>query len=111
MKLAIIGSRTVGKIDFDQFITTLPDCVVSGGAKGVDTLAERWAEAKGVKTLIFKPDYDVYGRTAPLVRNRKIVEACDCLLAFWDGKSKGTKYTADYARLQGKPVQVVNLND
>jgi len=43
-----------------------------------------------------------------LVRNKLIVEECDCLIAFWDGTSRGTKYTIDYAHQLGKPIKIVN---
>ena len=57
----------------------------------------------------YLPDYDKYGKAAPLVRDRLIVDNSDCVLAFWDGKSRGTKYTLDYAREQGKPIKIVQI--
>lgn len=85
----------------------MPDTIISGGAKGADTLARQFANEHNLELIEFIPDYKKYGRTAPLLRNKLIVEACDCLLAFWDGKSKGTKATLDYAEKLGKPVTVV----
>jgi predicted Rossmann fold nucleotide-binding protein DprA/Smf involved in DNA uptake len=108
MKLAIVGSRSIGKIDIDGYIDFRPDCIVSGGAKGVDSLAEKWAKERGIKTLIFLPDYAGFGKGAPLRRNHAIVENADMILAFWDGKSKGTRYTIDLARKMGKKVKIVN---
>jgi hypothetical protein len=100
MKVAVIGSRSfqdkkllemeLSKIDITELI--------SGGAKGADNLAENYAEANNIPVKIFLPDYDRFGRGAPLKRNHHIVDAADQLIAFWDEKSKGTKYTIDLAR-------------
>ena len=109
MKLAIIGSRTCPPIDIEQHLKYIPDTIVSGGAKGVDTYAKEFAEKHNLKLMEFLPDYKKYGRSAPLVRNKLIVDECDCVLAFWDGKSRGSKFTIDYAKYQGKPVKVVNF--
>jgi len=46
---------------------------------------------------------------APLERNKLIVEECDCVLAFWDGKSRGTKFTLDYATEKKKPIKIVQI--
>ena len=71
-------------------------------------MAETWARRKGVETLIFHPDHKKY-RHPYHHRNRLIVEACEELIAFWDGKSTGTKYTIGYARRMGKKVTVVRF--
>jgi len=107
MKLAIIGSRNCPPIDIEKHIKEMPDTIISGGAKGADTLARQFANEHNLELIEFIPDYKKYGKNAPLVRNKLIVEACDSLLAFWDGKSKGTKATLDYAEKLGKPVTVV----
>ena len=107
MKLAIIGSRTCPAVDIEAQLKSIPDTIVSGGAVGADTWAREFARKRGLKLIEFFPDYDKYGRRAPLERNKLIVEECDCLLAFWDGKSRGTKFTLDYARERNKPVKVV----
>lgn len=106
MKLAIIGSRTCPAIDIEQYLKYIPDTIVSGGVKDADTYAREFAHKHNLKLIEFLPEYDKYGRTAPLVRNKLIVE--ECLIAFWDGKSRGTKYTIDYAKQQGKPIKIVN---
>lgn len=62
-----------------------------------------------LKLIEFLPEYDKYGRGAPLVRNKLIVEECDCLIAFWDDTSRGTKYTIDYAHQLGKPIKIVDF--
>lgn len=80
--------------------------IVSGGAKGIDTCAGEYAREHGLKLTEFLPDYRRYGRAAPLVRNREIVAYADQVLAFWDGKSPGTKYVIDQCKKQKKTVTV-----
>ena len=109
MKLAIIGSRGCPKLEVERFLTRIPDTVVSGGAVGADSNARDFAKRNGLKLIEYYPDYARYGRTAPLERNKLIVDECDCLLAFWDGESRGTKFTIDYAREKNKPVKVILL--
>ena len=109
MRLAIIGSRSCPPIDIAAHLKSIPDTIVSGGAIGADTYAKEFAIANNLKLLEFLPEYDKYGKSAPLVRNRLIVENCDALIAFWDGKSRGTKYTLDYAKRLGKPVKIVEI--
>ena len=76
------------------------------GAKGIDTCAREYALSHGLKLTEFLPDYRRYGRAAPLVRNREIVAYADQVLAFWDGKSPGTKYVIDQFKKQKKTVTV-----
>ena len=110
MKLAIIGSRFVQNVNIEAELKSIPDTIVSGGAIGVDTCAQEFAKKHGLKLIIYYPDYTKYGgKTAPLKRNELIVQECDCLLAFWDGTSKGTKYTIDYAQKLGKPIKIVKV--
>ena len=111
MRIAVIGSRTVESIDFSLVGATDGDVIVSGGAKGVDSLAAEAALAGGLPVTVFVPDYEKYGRAAPHVRNRKIVENCDRLVAFWDGMSRGTASTIALARRQGKPVSVIEVRN
>ncbi|MCI7032644.1 MAG: hypothetical protein MR897_04370 [Bacteroidales bacterium] len=109
MKLAIIGSRTCPPIDIAAHLKYIPDTIVSGGAIGADTYAKEFAIKHNLKLIEFLPDYEKYGRKAPLVRNKLIVKECDCLIAFWDGKSRGTKFTLDYAERMGKPTKIVKI--
>lgn len=109
MKLAVIGSRTCPPIDIAAHLKYIPDTIVSGGAKGADTYAREFALKHNLQLIEFLPDYEQYGRTAPLIRNKLIVEECDCLIAFWDGKSRGTKYTLDLAEKMGKPTKIVMI--
>lgn len=108
MRLAVVGSR--GFNDYEYLKATLGkisddiDCIISGGARGADSLAARYSREKGIALQEYLPEYDKYGRGAPIVRNRLIVDDCDTLIAFWDGKSRGTRDSIDYARKRGKRV-------
>lgn len=109
MKIAVIGSRGIGSLALEQFLPDDVTEIISGGARGVDSLAERFARSQGIPVTVFLPDYPQYGRKAPLVRDRLIAEACDVLYAFWDGVSTGTAYTVKYARDIGKTVRLFRL--
>ncbi len=107
MKVAIIGSRSLTDIDISKFIPKDTTEIISGGAHGIDTLAEKYADKNGIPKTIIKPDYKKYGRyVAPLKRNTVIVELADVVIAFWDGKSRGTKFTVDLAKKSGKSVKI-----
>lgn len=109
MHLAIIGSRDCPAVDIEAYLDEMPDAIVSGGAKGADTYAREFAIKRGIRLIEHLPDYSKYGRAAPLVRNRLIIDDCDKVLAFWDGKSRGTKQTIDYAESKGKPIKIIRI--
>lgn len=109
MRLAIIGSRTCPMIEIESLLKYIPDTIVSGGAKGADTYARMFAQKHNLKLLEFLPQYDKFPpKLAPLERNKTIIENCDCVLALWDGQSRGTKFTIDYAVQHHKPVKIYN---
>lgn len=105
MKIAIIGSRGISA-NIEDFITVMPKEIISGGAKGIDSDASKFALSHGIKLTEIKPNYDKYGIGAPHIRNREIVSLADKIIAIWDGKSKGTESTIKYARKMGKPIEV-----
>ena len=107
MKLAIIGSRKLHVADLSEYIPEGVDEIVSGGAKGIDSDAEDYALANNIKMTVILPEYDKYGRGAPIVRNRQIVDYADSVISFWDGSSKGTKSVIDYCKKQGKEIKVI----
>ena len=109
MKLAIIGSRNLQINNIEQYITDDITEIVSGGAKGIDSCARDFALSKGIALKEFLPDYKKYGRAAPIVRNKEIVNYSDTVLAFWDGKSHGTKNVIDYCKNNNKPIRIVIL--
>ena len=106
MKTAIIGSRNITNIDLSRFIPKETTEIISGGAKGVDTLAKEYAIENGLKLTEFLPEYERYGKGAPLKRNIAIIENADIVLAFWDGKSRGTKFVIDNCCSRNIPVRV-----
>lgn len=108
-RLAIVGSRTCPPIDITPFLPFVPDTIVSGGALGADTYAREYAIKNNIPIVEFLPDYKKHGRSAPIIRNIQIVENCDFLLAFWDGTSRGTKFTTDYAEKHGVPYKIVKV--
>ena len=106
MKVAIIGSRSICGIKRTATLAEAEE-IVSGGAAGVDTCAAAYAKENGLKLTVFLPDYPRYGRAAPIVRNRQIVDYADRIIAFWDGRSKGTASVIAYAEKVGKPCEVI----
>ena len=110
MKVAVIGSRNLIVQDLKRYLPEEVTEIVSGGAKGVDTSAKEYADAQGIKLTEFLPEYGRYGRGAPLKRNISIVEYADLVLAFWDGKSRGTKFVIDECKKRNKPVRIILMN-
>ena len=109
MKVAVIGSRNLKIDDLGKYLPAETTEIVSGGAKGVDTSAREYALANSIKLTEFLPDYAKYKRGAPLKRNIQIVEYSDMVVAFWDGKSKGTKFVIDNCNKIGKKVVVFTI--
>ena len=106
MKIAVVGSRDITVSDIGKYVADV-DEIVSGGAKGVDSCAAEYAKESGKKLTVFLPQYDRYGRAAPIVRNKKIVDYADKIIVFWNGKSKGTLSVIKYAEKVGKPCEVI----
>ena len=108
MKIAVIGSRSITLVDISPYVKNA-DEIVSGGARGVDECAASYANKNSIKLTEFLPEYDRYGRAAPIVRNKKIVDYADRVIAFWDGNSRGTLSVIRYAEKVGKPCEVIIL--
>ena len=75
-------------------------------ARGADRLGERYAKERGYKVIYFPADWDIDGRSAGFKRNVKMAEYADALVAFWDGKSSGTKHMIETAQGKGLDVRV-----
>lgn len=104
--VAVIGSRSITDAELEKYVPREATSLVSGGAEGIDTLAEAYAKAHGLPIRILLPDYGLYGKHAPILRNKQIVECADLVVAVWDGVSKGTAFTVDYAHERNVPVRL-----
>ena len=107
MKLLIVGSRSIKNFDLEGLVPKETETIISGGADGVDAIAEAYADRHRLSKMILRPQYHKYGRGAPLRRNDEMVELCDRVLVIWDGHSKGTAHTLEYAKKKQKPVEVI----
>lgn len=81
--------------------------VVSGTARGADTLGERYARERGFQLRRFPADWDKDGKKAGMLRNYRMADNADALIAFWDGTSRGTANMIDIARKKNLPVRVI----
>ena len=81
--------------------------VISGGARGADSLGERYAKERGLECKVFPADWDRYGKSAGYRRNVVMSENADSLIAFWNGESKGTKHMIDIMQRQNKPYRII----
>lgn len=110
MKFLIIGSRCIESFDLSNFIPKSTELIISGGAMGVDSIAERYADDHNISKLILRPKYNKYGKAAPLKRNEQMIDLADEILVIWDGVSKGTKYSIQYAIKQNKSIKIITQN-
>lgn len=109
MKIAIIGSRNLKVENLEKYLPKDVSEIVSGGARGIDTSAKEYAVKNNIKLTEFLPEYDKYGRIAPLKRNDLIIDYADKVLAFWDGESHGTKYVINKCKQKNKPITVYSV--
>ena len=119
MKLAIVGSRKPA-LHSDMFMAHMDEWfnaekrrdithIVSGGAAGIDTQAEAYADLYGFKKRIIRPDYDKYApQDAPKIRNGLIAEACDAAVVFWNRDPKsGTRNVLNHLKRLAKPTIII----
>ena len=111
MKILIAGSRTIDMFDLSPYIPQETTLIISGGAPGIDTLAEKYADEHKISKLILLPQYNLYGKAAPIKRNQTMVDIADTVIIIWDGQSRGTKYTLQYAKKENKNVILITLPD
>lgn len=104
LKVIVAGSRTFSNTHFLEYVLDFKRNLffdfkelVHGGAKGADTLAMLWAEKNEIPVRCFPADWDKYGKQAGFIRNKQMAEYADVLIAFWDGKSRGTKIMIELA--------------
>ena len=113
-KLAVVGSRSITDYSFikrllDRKLDSI-ECIISGGARGVDTLAERWANENRIPIKVFPADWDRWGKRAGYIRNETIIKECDICLAVWDGQSKGTLHSVTLCKKYNKPHLLLDFN-
>lgn len=112
MKVIIAGGR-----DFNHFNMLTKFCdtilanveeveIVSGTANGADSLGEQYAKLRGFKVTRFPADWDKFGKAAGYKRNAQMAGYSDALIAFWDGKSKGTKHMIDLANEMNLKIRI-----
>ena len=114
MNIAIIGSRDFN--DYELIVSEIKKLdlhtddikIVSGGAKGADRLGEKYADDNNYEKIIYKAEWKRYGGGAGIIRNRLIIKESDIVIAFWDGKSKGTKSSIEIAKKLNKTLVIVD---
>lgn len=82
---------------------------LSGHCSGVDQLTEQYARERGYSLLLFPAEWKRYGRAAGPMCNQAMVEKSDQVVAFWDGKSRGTKSLIQYAQKLQKPLVIIKI--
>ena len=114
MKIIIAGSRDffnyqLLKLKCDKILKKVDSSIeiVSGEARGADKLGEEYAVNKKYRIKRFPADWEKYGKSAGFRRNEQMAEYADCLIAFWDSKSRGTKHMIDTAKSMGLSVRII----
>ena len=110
MRVAIVGSRHFSEPDrVTEYVNGLPAraSIITGSASGVDAAATKAARARGLGVQVMPASFDeMSDASRSAARNQRLVDACDVLVAFWDGTSKGTRTTVERALDSGKEVHV-----
>jgi predicted Rossmann fold nucleotide-binding protein DprA/Smf involved in DNA uptake len=110
VKVAIVGSRHFSEPDrVSDYVGSLPRgaSIITGSASGVDAAATKTARAKGIPVQVIAASFDeLADASKSAARNQRLIDACDVLVAFWDGTSKGTRNTVERALDSGKEVHV-----
>ena len=115
IKVAIIGSRTFTDYDFfkmkcDSILRNLESfAIISGSARGTDTLTERYAAERNIPFQAYKANWDQDGRSAGMVRNITMLNECTHVIAFWDGNSSGTAHMISNAQNQHKIIRIIKI--
>lgn len=111
MKIGVIGSRDFkNRILFEEIMSQYVGeqvIIVSGGANGVDTWAEEFANKNELLIEVIRP-INPSDKLSYLFRNVEIITSCDKIIAFWDGYSKGTGFVIEYCKSRGKPIDIYN---
>ncbi len=117
MKTIIAGSRDI--CDYDVLLEVISKCpweiteVISGTARGVDRLGERWAKENNITCTKYPANWNMYGKSAGRIRNAKMASVADATIAIWDDKSNGTRNMIELSKIHelGLIVHIVNKDD
>ena len=110
MTTIVAGSRQ--GIIYDDVLKAMETCpwtpteIVSGKARGVDTMGEQWAKENGIPIKEFPADWDKWGRRAGYLRNTAMADYADALVCVWDGKSKGSRHMINIAEEKGLKIHI-----
>ena len=115
MKLIVAGSRDFN--DYGLLKTSIQEnfqrCeveeIVSGIARGADTLGEQFAREYGIPIKQFPANWDLYGKSAGYRRNAEMANYADALIAFWNGESKGTMHMINLAKEKNLKVVIISV--
>lgn len=117
IKVVVFGSRDFNNYELlkswlDFYLQNVKDeiVIVSGTARGADTLGELYAKEHGYQVERYPANWKEYGNRAGMIRNRIMADVADYAVGFWDGKSRGTKGMIDICRDLNVPIRVVNIN-
>lgn len=109
MKVAVIGSRGLTVDNLGDYLPENTTEIISGGAKGIDACASDYALSNNITFVLYLPRYERFGKGAPLKRNLEIINEADFVLAFWNGKSRGTKFVIDTCNAIGKEIKIIMM--
>lgn len=109
MKIAVIGSRNLSIKNLEKYLPENVTEIISGGAKGIDSDAKEYALKNNIPITEFLPEYSKFGKSAPLKRNLRIIEYADMVIAFWDGKSRGTEFVIKNCKKMNVEIKVYTL--
>ena len=116
MKVIIAGDRNFTDYDFvkeklDYYLSdkTKSFIIISGNARGVDSLGERYARENNLPLEVYPADWDKYGKSAGMIRNRQMADVADGLIAFPSFSSIGTKGMINEAKKRGLSIRIVNI--
>jgi len=111
MKVIIAGSRNFTDYQlFEEEFSKLnlkPTEIISGGARGADCCGEIYASHNKIPLRVFEADWALFGKAAGPIRNENMAKIADCLVAFWDGQSRGTLDMINKMEKKHKPVHII----
>jgi hypothetical protein len=119
MRIVVAGGRDFNNYELlkerlNYYLQNLPKdkiVIISGAARGADSLGEQYASEHGLKCERFPADWDRHGRKAGILRNEDMANNSDALIAFYDGKSRGTGHMIGYCKRKGLKVKVVSYDN